>query len=70
MGVRRADEVDVRHPVALDVVDEEALALDEPLVLLARDADPDEPLLGRLGLVVVGATVVSLTSPDPLLLPP
>jgi hypothetical protein len=30
--------VDVAHVVALDVVDEEALALDEALVLLALDA--------------------------------
>ena len=36
--VRRADEVDVAHPVPLDVVGEDALALDEPAVLLARDA--------------------------------
>ena len=40
--VRRADEVDVAHPVPLDVVEEDALALDEPLVLLARNALPDE----------------------------
>ncbi len=38
VGVRRADEVDVAHPVPLDVVEEHALALHEPLVLLARDA--------------------------------
>ena len=37
VGVRRADEVHVPHPVPLDVVCEHALALDEPAVLLARD---------------------------------
>ena len=46
--VRRADEVDVAHPVAAHVVEERALALDEPLVLLARDRLPDEALLERL----------------------
>jgi hypothetical protein len=35
--VRCANEVDVAHPVPLDVVREDALALDEPAVLLARD---------------------------------
>ena len=53
MRVRRAHEVDVAHPVPLDVVEEDALTLDEAAVLLARDALPDEPLLqgGRaLGL--------------------
>ena len=35
--VRRAHEVDEAHLVPLDVVEEHALALDEPLVLLARD---------------------------------
>ena len=33
--VRRADEVEVAHPVPLDVVDEDALALEEALVLAA-----------------------------------
>jgi hypothetical protein len=37
VGVGRADEVDIAHVVALDVVEEDPLALDEPLVLLARD---------------------------------
>jgi hypothetical protein len=41
--VRRADEVDEAHLVPLDVVEEHALALDEPLVLLARDVLADEP---------------------------
>jgi len=41
--------------VTLDVVEEEALALDEALVLLARDA-----LAG-----FVGVTVVSVTRPPP-----
>ena len=53
MGVRRAHEVDVPHPVALDVVEERALALDEPAVLPARHVLPDEAFLqgGRpLGL--------------------
>src|SRR5207248_10592962 len=36
--VRAPHEVEVAHPVPLDVVDEDALALQEPLVLLARDA--------------------------------
>jgi hypothetical protein len=36
VGVRRAHEVHVAHPVTLDVVDEHALALREALVLLAR----------------------------------
>ena len=36
--VRRAHEVHVAHAVPLDVVDEHALALEEPPVLLARDA--------------------------------
>ena len=45
--------MDVAHPVPLDVVEEEALALDEALVLLARHALPDGAALeGRrpLGL--------------------
>ena len=46
--VRRADEVDVAHPVPAHVVEERALALDEPAVLLARDRLPDEALLERL----------------------
>ena len=48
--VRRADEVDVAHPVRLDVVHEHALALDEPAVLLARDqrAGVADLQLGRL----------------------
>ena len=52
MGVRRAHEVQVAHPVALDVVEERPLALDEAPVLLARDALADEPLLegGAVGL--------------------
>ena len=49
VAVGRADEVDVAHPVPADVVEERALPLDEPLVLLARDRLPDEPLLERLG---------------------
>ncbi len=44
----RADEVDVAHPVPADVVEERALTLDEPPILLARDRLPDEPLLERL----------------------
>ena len=48
--VRRAHEVEVAHPVPLDVVEEDALPLDEPPVLLARDALPDEPLLEGRGL--------------------
>ena len=46
--VRGADEVDVAHPMPADVVEERALALDEPPVLLARDRLPDEALLERL----------------------
>ena len=49
--VRRADEVHVAHAVALDVVEEDALALDEPLVLLARDVRA-----GEAGFVSPGAT--------------
>ena len=53
LGVRvgRADEVDEAHVVPLDVVEEDALALHEPAILLARHALADEPLLegGRLG---------------------
>ena len=45
MGVRRPHEVDVAHLVALDVVEEHPLALDEALVLLARDVLPDEARL-------------------------
>ena len=51
VGVRRADEVDVAHAVALDVVEEDALALYEALVLLARDARAGEALLRGLDLV-------------------
>ncbi len=46
--VGRADEVDVAHPVAAHVVEERALTLDEPAVLLARDRLPDEAPLERL----------------------
>src|SRR5439155_6125303 len=42
MRIGRADEVDESHLVPLDVVEEDALALHEPLVLLARDVLPDE----------------------------
>ena len=41
VGVGRAHEVHVAHVVALDVVDEDALPLDEAAVLLARDARAD-----------------------------
>ena len=53
MRVRRADEVEVAHPVALHVVEEDALPLDEPAILFPRDVLPDEAFLegGRaLGL--------------------
>ena len=50
MGVGRPDEVDVAHLVTLDVVEEDAFALDEALVLLARDVLPDEAGLD-LGLL-------------------
>ena len=46
--IRRAHEMHVRHPVPLDVVDEEPFALDEALVLLPRDVDADEPRRGLL----------------------
>ena len=49
--VRRAHEVDVAHAVPLDVVDEDALALNEAAVLLARDALALPGLLGGLGLL-------------------
>jgi hypothetical protein len=42
MCVGRADEVDEAHLVPLDVVEEDTLALDEALVLLARDVLADE----------------------------
>ena len=48
--VRRAHEVDEAHAVALDVVDEDALALHEALVLLARDVLALPRLRRRLGL--------------------
>ena len=38
MRVRRADEVEIAHPVALDVVDEDTLALDESPVFLPGNA--------------------------------
>src|SRR5262249_21766064 len=70
--VRRADEVDVAHAVALDVVDEDALALDEPLVLLARDAPARPGLIRRLlpvcvcsGASVRSGSVVSLLTRTP-----
>src|SRR5919108_677728 len=44
--VRRTDELDVARAVPLHVVEEDALALDEPLVLLARHVLADEPRLG------------------------
>src|SRR5262249_58450301 len=52
LGVRvgRADEVDEAHAVALHVVDEDPLALDEPAILLARNVLPDEAR-ARLGLL-------------------
>src|SRR5262249_14868509 len=46
--VRRADEVDIAHPVPLHIVEEDALTLDEPLVLLARDVRARETR-GRTG---------------------
>ena len=46
MRIRRAHEVDEAHPVPLDIVDEHALPLDEPAILLARDVLA-LPLLGR-----------------------
>ena len=52
--VRRAHEVDVAHAVPLDVVDEDALPLDETLVLLARDALALPLLGGRLDLDRLG----------------
>ena len=62
--VRRADEVDEAHAVALDVVDEDALALDEALVLLARDVlalprlRPGASISVGLGATVVVAAVI------------
>jgi hypothetical protein len=47
--VRRADEVHVAHAVTLDVVEEDALALDEALVLLARDVRAGEARLRLAG---------------------
>ena len=48
--VGRANEVDVAHVVALDVVDEHALSLEKTLVLFARNALAGVPGLG-LGLL-------------------
>ena len=66
--VRRADEVRVAHPVPLDVVDEEPLALDEPLVLLARHALAGQAALRRAGLLdderLCRRAIVSLTARD------
>ena len=45
MRVRRADEVDEPHLVTLHVVEEDALSLDEALVLLAGHALADEARL-------------------------
>ena len=58
--VRRADEVDVAHPVPAHVVEEDPLALDEPLVLLARDRLADVALLqlDRRGRRLGGAHAV------------
>ena len=61
MGVRRPDEVDVADLVAFDVVKEDAFALDEPLVFLARDVLADKARLdvpcsttsGRSGVTVI-----------------
>ena len=54
MRVRRAHEVEVAHPVPLDVVEVDSLALDEAPVLLSRDALADEPLLESRGLLARG----------------
>ena len=51
--VRRADEVDVAHPVPAHVVEERAEALHEPLVLAPRDRLPDEALLEGLRLLLL-----------------
>ncbi len=48
---RRADEVQVPHAMALDVVDEHSLALHEPAVLLTGDALARPRLLGDLDLL-------------------
>ena len=68
MRVGRPDEVDVRHAVALDVVDEDALALDEPPVLLPRDVLADEArrdllLLDGDRLIRRDGRLAHLTSP-------
>ena len=54
--VGRANVVGVAHVVALDVVDEDALALDEAAVFLARDALSGPALLlrRRLDLDLLG----------------
>ena len=55
VGVRRADEVEEAHPLALDVVEEDALSLDESPVLLPRDAlSHRRALLQRAGLGLDG----------------
>src|SRR5436305_661704 len=50
MRVRGAHEMDVAHAVTLDVVDEDALALRQALVLLARHVLALPLLLWRLDL--------------------
>ena len=66
--VGRPDEVDVRHAVALDVVDEDALTLDEPPILLPRDVLADEArrdllLLDGDRLIRRDGRLAHLTSP-------
>ena len=65
--VRRADEVDETHAVPLDVIEEDALALDEAPVLLPRDAGADEPRPRLLLLDDEGAcgVAVSVIGPPP-----
>ncbi len=50
--VGRADEMDVAHAVPAQIVEEDTLALDEPLVLLAGNRDAGIALLRRLDPLV------------------
>jgi hypothetical protein len=47
MSVRRTEEMHIPHPVPLHVVEEGPLPLDEPAILLPRDALTDRALLER-----------------------
>ena len=62
-GVRRAHEVEVAHALALDVVEEDALALDEPAVLRAGHALPERGALLQVPASVSIAVIARSPSP-------